>query len=219
MVAESLISDMLAPLRTSTTGDEALALMSEYSIKHLPIVNNQQLLGLVSEDDILENDAMEAVGSYNLSVTKPYVRKKDHIYEVMRLLAEYRLTVIPVVDETDVYLGMITLEDILFYFANTGSFTETGSIIVLEMQKRDYALSEIARITEGEGAIILSSFVTAQPTNETIQVTLKINKQSIQSVLETFERFKYEVKASFNEETYLNSLKERYDILMNYLNV
>ena len=195
--------------------------MSEFYVRHLPVVNNTQLLALVSEDDILEYDVHEAVGSYDVSLRFPPVQEKDHLYEVMRRMGQYNLTVIPVVDANQDYLGMITIEDLLNYFAQIGSFTEPGSIIVLEMSRRDYSLAEISRIVESESAAILSSFVTSSLDETTlmIDVTLKINRQNIQSILATFDRFSYTVKATFNEREMYDTLKERYDSLMSYLNV
>ena len=86
MVAANLMTNGLVPLRTSDTGEEALSIMGDFFVKHLPIVNNKQLLGLISEEDILENNIDDAVGSFRLSSSKFYVRDDDHIYEVMRLL-------------------------------------------------------------------------------------------------------------------------------------
>jgi len=163
MIASNLLSQSIVPLRTSDSGEEALSIMSDYYVKHLPIVNNEQLLGLISEDDILNNDIQEAVGSFQLSMSRPYAKHKDHIFEVMRIMNEFNLTVIPVVDADDNYLGMISQDDLLRFFASTGSFTEPGSIIVLEMSKRDYSLAQIARIIESENAAVLSSFITTNP--------------------------------------------------------
>ena len=219
MVAETLLSQAIVPLRTSDTGEEALNMMDDFYVKHLPIVNNQQLLGVVSEDDILNFDVNEAVGSYSLSLVRPYVKRDDHLYEVMRILALNQLTVVPVVDYNDNYIGVITLEDLLRHFASTTPFSEPGSILVLEMNRRDYTLAEIARIIESEGAHILSCFVSSFPDSTLLEVTLKINRQSIQSIIATFERFDYKIKASFNETEYLDSLKERYDAFIAYLNV
>ncbi|HKK75555.1 MAG TPA: CBS domain-containing protein [Saprospiraceae bacterium] len=219
MVAESLISTELIPLQTSDFGATALEMMSEFYVRHLPIVNNTQLLGLISEDDILEYDVNEAIGSYSLSLARPYVYRGEHLYEVMRILAEKRLTVIPVVDKEHNYMGVVTLDDLLQYFSGNYSFREPGSIIVLTMSNRDYSLAEIARIVESENARILSAFVTSQPNSPIIDVTLKLNKQHTQNIIATFLRFDYQVKASFNEVEYLDSLQERYDSLMSYLNV
>lgn len=219
MVAENLISSAVLPLQTSDTGQEALAVMEDFNVRHLPIVNNQSLLGLISEDDILVNNVDEPIGSFELSLTKAYVKKADHLYEVMRLLAEHQLTVIPVIDEEGNYLGMVALEDVLNYFAKTAAFSETGSIVVLEFQARGYSLAEIARLVEAENATLLSTFVTSHPGSSVVEVTIKINRQDIHAILNAFERFGYVIKASFNEEEYLESLKERYDALMSYLNV
>ena len=219
MIAGNLISKNIVPLRTSDSGEEALSIMSDFYIKHLPIVNNKQLLGLLSEDDILNNDIKEPVGSFALSMSRPYIKENDHIYEVLSILSEYQLTVIPVIDVEDNYLGLVTQEDLLRFFANIGSFTEPGSIIVLEMAKTDYSMAEMARIVESEHAVILSSFITSNLDSTKIDVTLKINRQDIQPIISTFERFDYQIKASFFETDYFDSMKDRYDSLMSYLNV
>lgn len=219
MIAETLLSNTIIPLRTSDTGEEALGMMNDFYVRHLPVVNNEQLLGLMSEDDILNYDVEEPIGSYGLSAPTPCVRLDDHIYEVMRMLAEYQLTVIPVVDENANYSGLITLEDLMRFFAETASFKEPGSILILEMTRMDYSLSEIARIVESESAVILNTFVHSYADSSAIDVTLKINRQDILSIISTFERYDYTIKASFNESEYLDSLQDRYDGLISYLNV
>jgi len=219
MTADTLISNSIIPLRTSDTGEEALEMMNDFSIRHLPIVNNKQLLGLISEDDVLNYDISEPIGSYSLSLLRPYVRESDHIYEVMRILAESQLTVIPVINEEGDYIGLITQEDLLVFFAKTGTFTEPGSIMVLEMSRRDYSMAEIARIVESESALILSSFISSYGDSARIDVTIKVNRQNVQPIIATFNRFDYHVKATFNESEYVDSLKERFDALMSYLKV
>jgi len=219
MTAQQLISDSIIPLRTSETGGTALGIMNDFYVRHLPIVNDKQLLGLISEEDILEHDAHEPVGSFQLSLIRPYVKYNDHLYEILRLIAEYHLTLIPVVDEEENYIGLVTMEDVLQYFTRTASFSEPGSIVVLEMSRHDYQLSQIAQIVESENAAVLSAFITTNLDSIRIDVTLKINRQNIQNILATFERYEYEVKASFNEIEYLDSLRDRYDSLMAYLNV
>ncbi|MBI1226385.1 MAG: CBS domain-containing protein [Bacteroidetes bacterium] len=219
MVAENLISSAVLPLRTSDTGKLALISMENFNVRHLPIVNDSQLLGVISEDDILIHNINEPIGSYQLSLLHAFVKKSDHLYEVMRLLAEHQLTVIPVVDEAGDYIGVVSLEDVLNYFAKTAAFSDSGSIVVLELQQRSYSLAEIARLVEAEGATILSTFVSSRPESSIVEITLKINRQDIHTILSAFERFGYVIKASFNEEEYLESLQERYDALMSYLNV
>ena len=219
MIANALISNEIVPLRTSDNGNDAMEVMHDFYVQHLPIVNDRELLGLLSENDILEHDVNEPIGSYKLSLPYARVRHTDHLYEVMRLVAEYDLTAVPVVDSDGQYEGLITAADLLNHYARTATFTESGSIITLEMQRRDYSLAEIARIAESENAIILSSFVESIGTGSLLQVTIKVNVEHVAGMLATFERFGYEVNATFNEGTAIDTLRERYDALINYLNV
>lgn len=219
MIAGTLISNDIIPLRTSDTGEEALAIMNEFGVRHLPIVNNKELLGVISEDDILNYNVAEPLGSYRLSLYRPYVKERDHIFEVMKVLANQRLSLIPAVNTDEEYIGFVTQDDLLQYFAATAAFTEPGSIIVLELQRRDYSLVEIARIVESESANIISSFITTNADPFLMDVTIKVNRTDIQHIIATFERFNYKIKASFLEDSHSDSLKERYDLLMTYLNV
>jgi len=189
MTAESLISDAIVPLSPADTGEEALGVMNEFYVRHLPVVENGELKAVISEDDILDADALEAVGGYRLPVRPPSVFPDDHLYDVMRILTEYKLTVVPVI------------------------------IVVLEVLRNDYSLSEISRIVESEGAIIMSSFIRSFEGSNRLEITIKVNSQSIAATLATFERYNYNVKASFNEKQLNDALRERFDSLMNYLEV
>lgn len=219
MLANSLITNGIIPLKTSDTGEEALGIMSEFNLSHYPIVNNEQLLGLISDEDIIGNNIEEPIGSYSLSLSKAFVRDRDHLYEVLRLLGESKLTIIPVVDDEDKYLGIITQNDLLNYFADSGSFTEPGSILVLEVPKRDYSMAEISQIVESEDGVILSSFITTNLDESVVDVTLKINKHQIGPIIANFERYSYKVKFTMQEDEIFDAAKERYDSLMSYLNV
>jgi acetoin utilization protein AcuB len=219
MIARELLTTDMIPLRTSNTGHEALGIMSDFYVRHLPIVNNEQLLGVISEDDILEHNADEPVGSYQLSLHQAYVQANAHLYEVMGTMSEFHLTVIPVVDDEGRYIGLISQSDLLFTFARLGAFSESGSILILDMNRRDYSLALIARIVESENASVLSSWILAVPDSLRVTVTLKLNRQDVQAIIAAFERFEIVVKASFQEDTYGNVLRERYESLISYLSI
>jgi acetoin utilization protein AcuB len=219
MNARELISKKIEPLLTSTIGEEALKKMHEAHVRHLPIVNNTELLGLIAEDDLLDNHLHEPIGSCSLSIRKPYAKENDHVFEVLHLLAHYDLTLIPVVDNANDYLGCISQEDLINYFAKSFSFAEPGSILVIEMKEMDYSLSELARVFELEGTRILSSFITSDKEEQKIYITVKINRKEVRSILSALERYEYNVLATYTEEDFQDTLRDRYDALMAYLNV
>ncbi len=220
MTAQMLMAQEIPPLRMDQTGKDAFRALSDYHVHHLPVVQDGRLVGLLSEEDIFNHKLYEPISEYDFSMLRRYfVRHTDHVFDVMRVMGEHRLTVIPVVDDANNYLGLITLGDLLRFFAHTASLTEPGSVLVLEVARRDYSLAMLARIVEEENAKILAAFVTSTPDNDCLEVTLKISTQNLGRVLAALHRYEYSVKHSFAESDYIDALRERYDSLMAYLNV
>ena len=220
MVAKQLITDEITPLKTSNTGSDALNWMDEYKVSHLPIVNNETFLGLISEDDIYEtNKVDEPLGNHKLSLTHPYVSENDYVYDILRVMDENHLTVIPVLDENKTYLGCITLQSLLHFMANSFSVENPGGVIILEMSQTDYSLTEISNIVESNDAKILSVFIADHQDSTRLEVIIKVNKMELAPILSTFDRYGYFIKASLGEEENFEDLKENYDSLMNYLNI
>ena len=120
---------------------------------------------------------MAAVGSYNLSLNRPYVSSGDHLFDVMRTMSEFNLTVVPVIEEEDHYVGLITQEDLIQFYASSFSFAERGSIVVLEMAKSEYSLATLSQIVESENGTVLSTFITTDHDSPRVLVTLK-NQQA-----------------------------------------
>lgn len=220
MIARQLISDEIAPLKTSDTGTKALNWMDEYKVSHLPIVNNEDFLGIISEQDIYNlSNFDEPLGNHQLSLKHPFINEHQHIYNVLRIVDELELTVIPVLDDNNKYLGCFTLRSLLTFIAGIYSIDNPGGVIVLELSEQDYSLTEIANIVESNNAKILSSFITSHKDSTRLEVIIKVNKIELGAILQTFDRYGYFVKASFGEEKDPEDLRERYDSLMNYLNI
>ncbi len=219
MIAKEIISDSIPPLKTSDTGQQALNWMNEFLVRHLPIVNNTQLLGLISDDEVLDmNDLNEPIGNYSMKYTKPCIRQTAHLLDALRLFEELKISIVPVCDDESNYLGVITLQSLLGNFAKYSSIREPGGIIVLKMAINDYSLSEIARIVESSNASILTLFTTNHIDSTQLEVTLKINRDDVKDVIATFERFNYTISGYYHKSDMNDFLKDRYDSLMNYLN-
>jgi acetoin utilization protein AcuB len=220
MFARDLISDDIPPLRTSDSGSRALKWMDEFKVSHLPIVNKSNFLGLISDADILDmNDPESAIGSHELSLEKPFVHENQHFYDVIKVIIELNLTIVPVLDYEGNYIGSITLQSLVKKMADTTAVTDPGNIIILELNDKDYSMSEIAQIVEGNDAKILSFYITSFPNSTKLEITLKLNKTDVSGVLQSFVRYDYTIKASFKETAFEEDLKDRFDELMNYLNI
>jgi acetoin utilization protein AcuB len=221
MIAKDLISEVIPALKTSDLGQTALNWMEIFRVSHLPIVNNQDFLGLISDADIYDmNQASEPIGNHELTLIKPYVREDQHIFEVIGLASRMKLSVVPVLNNKNHYLGVITTSDLIRHMAGISSMDQPGGILVLELLERDYSLTQIAQIVESNNVRIMSMYITSPPESTKLEVTLKVNSTELTSVIRTFERYNYEVKTWISTNDSMEALySERFDLLMKYLNI
>lgn len=220
MLAVELISNIIPPLKTSDTVQIALERMSEFKLYHLPIVNETQFLGLVSEDELIEvRDLEMPLGGLSLAIHNPFVFEDAHLYDIIKLFNQLHLSIVPVLDLNKNYLGLVSIHDLLSCMAEMYAVKEPGGIIVLSISNRNNSLAHMAQIVEADNAQILSSYVSSFPDSTRLEVTLKINKTELSGIIASFERYDYEVKAVFNHIQSDNGTADRFNSFMNYLNV
>lgn len=218
MMALDFIDPSIVPLKISDSVVVAIDFFKEFSVRQLPVVQDNICIGILSLDEIEEELADIPVLDF-INLNYSFASDYDHIYEVMRAISEQSLTLFPIIDENNNYLGCITVASLFKNYVNCAAFSQPGSIVVLEMDKKNYSLAEIARIVESENKVILSSLLSSNGESDRLEITLKLNSTQIQNLLSTFERFGYNIKATFDEEDVKDTLKNRYESLMTYLNV
>ncbi len=215
MHASDLISHDVLPLKPSDPVSLALDRMEEYKLGHLPVVENDYLVGFVKDADLNETThSRKAVADVMERVELPSVRELQHIYDVMKVLVERGLTVVPVLDMNGRYIGAVNEHMALRRLSEVTNVREPGSVLVLEMNAIDYSLQEIARIVEGNDGKVLSVYSHLMPDSTRLEVTLKINREDISGILQTFERYEYKVKTTFQGSRFHENLRGRFDELM-----
>lgn len=221
MLAQSLISEIVPIVRTSDTGHAALSLMEVFKVAHMPIVNNVDFLGLISDSDIYDqNMADTPLGNHPLSLFRPFVYADQHIYEIIDVVSRLNLTLIPVLERDDAYIGCITLQDLVQKFAELTSASNPGGVILLEMHVHDYTLTEISQIVEGNDAKILSLYAASHNDSTKVNVTMKLNRTDLGSIIQTFERYGYRIISTYSEDQVIESMvSSRYEEFLNYLNI
>ncbi|MBK7762818.1 MAG: CBS domain-containing protein [Bacteroidetes bacterium] len=220
MNAKNLISPEFPVLSLDDSGEKALRIMSEYRVFHLPLIQRDNYIALISEDDLLDWDTPEEPLSLAEFVNfRPAVFEHRHPFDAIKMAKEFNLSVIPVVDQHNHFSGVITADGLFGYLADNNGIKADGSIFTLEMESRNYSLSEIARICESNDISIIS--LTVQNKNEQgiIVVTIKVNQNDIQSLIATFQRFNYNVTEIFGTEPRKEQVQYNYDMLMHYINL
>lgn len=220
MLTRELISQTIPFLRLSDKVYQALQLMNENNVTHLPVVKGETFVGLISEEDLLQADNDHStIATMEQSFSGISVKEDEHFLKAVQLAAENGVSIVPVVNEENELVGSVTYNELLKFSSGFMSLGEPGGLIVLEMESNQYSFNEISRIAESNDAQITQLNSSTDPSTGLMQVTIRINKPEISDLVAAFQRHEYNVKYFFGEELYTNELKSNYDNLMNYLNV
>ncbi len=221
MLAKELISEVIPSLRMADTGQKALNWMEIFRISHLPVVDEHAYVGLISDKSIYDLNLVEKqMDECREYMVRPHVGINQHIFEIVSVISEWKISVIPVLDLYHQYSGVISVVDVAQHFADLVAVREPGGVIVLELNPQDYSLAQIARIVEENDAKILSLYVSRNHDSTAIKVTLKVNVIDLSPIIQTFVRYDYTISAVFMDDSKLKDMyDDRFDQLMRYMNM
>jgi hypothetical protein len=136
------------------------------------------------------------------------------------VIVDHDLTALPIATIDGRYVGLVKRHNIFDQFARMLSTQETGAIIALEVDQRDYSLAKLAHMIEQNNVKILST-ATEHPdvADGKMKVTLKLNVNDTSRVRHILEHHGYHVIASFSDDRDDDDFKHRLQEFMRYLEV
>ena len=221
MIAKEQINQMIPFLRPQDLPQKALEWMEEYKISHLPVVDEGNYLGMVSESTVFEaEDFSLNIGQLAKEHQDVFIGQQQHIFDAIKLAHDNQLSIVPVVNEEELYVGLISLPDLINAFTQLSALQNPGGIIILSIKERDYSMAQVAHIIENNGAKILSSYLqTDEKDHSKIKLTLKLNKANISNIIASLERYEYIISAHFQEEKIPDESLDRLNAFLKYLDI
>jgi acetoin utilization protein AcuB len=220
MLTNELINHAIPQLQLQDSISRALQLIQEYRLTHLPVVSGNRFLGMIAEDDLF--DAVQENGNIGVlqdNFIAVAVREEEHFLTTLKCCNLFETNIVPVINQQNELMGVITASDLLKALGDYSGSNEIGGIIVLEMDRYRFAISEISRIVESNDATILHLNTTFNSENSLITVTLQLNKKEIATIVSAFERYEYTIVHYFGDEKFENEIHSNYRHLMSYLDI
>lgn len=191
---------------------------ADMNFSHFPVLESGIFIGSIAADDVETFDIDKKIIDYKYTLERFFARKSMFWLDVLEVFAKNHTNVVPILDENNIYIGYYEMEDIMKFFQETPFLKEPGGIIIVQKGLLDYSMSEVAQIVESNNGKVLGSFVS-EANLENVQITIKIGLGPINEIIQTFRRYNYDIISEHQEDTYINSLKERSDYLDKYLNI
>ncbi|MFH5883115.1 CBS domain-containing protein [Halalkalibaculum sp. DA3122] len=223
MQAADILNTDIAPLSGQDTITDALQQMQELEIDCLPVVDptTKKLIGQVRGSQLREKEDPQATIA-TLELDEPVkVFSRQHIFEAARLMLQYELQLLPVVDEEITFLGTIEKQHILQTLPDIMNLVTNGAILTIQLERVDFSLSEIIHLIEVEGAKILALSVE-RPKSEggTFRISIKINLRDASRITSALRRHDYDVIVDdISRDVFGFDMENRADELLKYIDM
>lgn len=207
LVRDSMTRDVVT-VAPGTTAAEALALCREQRIRHLPVVEESRLVGIISDRDLRsatpafgDPDRAAALGKVLVGdvMAREIVtaRPDDPIEHAAMAMYEKKIGSLPVVDG-DAPVGILTASDVMKAFVRLVGAHEPGSRVEVALPDRPGALAGVVDVLREEGVNLVS--VLASPEAERGSdgaarrvVVLRLGTMNTLGVVESLQGAGYEV--------------------------
>jgi acetoin utilization protein AcuB len=220
MLTTELINHSIPRLQLQDTVGKALQLLNDFRLTHLPVMTDGKYLGLISESDLLdaENEQMPVALLQETFITRA-ISGSEHFLAAVNFSNQYETSTVPVVNEERELAGVITTTNLLKALGDFSGANSIGGIIVLEMERVKFAISEISRIVESNDATILHLNTTTDDKTGMLSVTIHLNKKDVATIVASFERYEYNIVYSFGDKKFESAIHTNFLHLMNYLDI
>jgi acetoin utilization protein AcuB len=219
MLANQLITNHYPSVEPDDKIFAALQLMDDFDILHIAVVDHNKFLGILNKDDLLDADENAPVKVAMGGMLQKALKTSEHFLSALRFASENNLSMVPVINKDQEWVGAITIMELLKAAAQFTGAEEPGAVIVLEMERKSYSFGEISRLIETNDAYITQFNTSFENETGLLIVTIKINRAEVSDIISTFQRYEYSVRYFIGEEQYENELRFNYDHLMSYLKI
>lgn len=190
----------------------------DLNFSHFPVIEQGIYIGSIASDDVEAFDIDKKIIDYSYTLEGFFVKTDMNWIDVLTIFARNHTNLVPVLDQSNKYVGYYEIEDVIKFFTETPFIKEQGSVIIVKKKIVDYSMSQIIQIIESNDGKILGIFIS-EADLEYIQVTIKLSLGVMNDIIQSFRSYNYEIISDHQEDNYINTLKERSEYLEKYLNI
>ncbi|KGR83205.1 acetoin utilization AcuB family protein [Lysinibacillus odysseyi] len=204
IVEEIMQTDLYTLAPTDTVGD-AVRLMSEKKVRHLPVVNeNFEILGIVTGHDLKnvlpafqhekQNSSIYDAPLEQIMVKDPIIgHPLDFVEEVAVTLYENRISCLPIVSKGKL-AGIVTTTDVLYRYIELTGANRPSSKLDIRVTNKPGILYDITRIFRQHKVNVLSILVYPDSENENSRIlSIRLQVMNPLAIIEDLRKEKFDV--------------------------
>jgi acetoin utilization protein AcuB len=170
MLVQDVMQTKLHTVTPATSLPDALRLTSQRGVRHLPVLDGDRLVGILSDRDLKRAMASSATSLETRELN--YLLDRLRVEEIMtrtvitigrmfpiedaaRLMAQEKIGALPVTEEGQL-IGLVTETDVLRLFVRAMGAGEPSTRLDVVLDSRPHALAEAVQVIDTAGVDIAS---------------------------------------------------------------
>lgn len=202
MLVEKVMQKPVLTISPEVPVYEALQLVRDRNIRHLPVVDGSGLVGIVSDRDlrdacpsclehgnmqILQNTPVQSIMRTKVITIHPL----DFVDEAVKLIYQHKIGCLPVVSRGQV-VGIVSETDLLNHLVDMFGLLQPGSYLEVDIPDRPGVLAEIATIIK-EHEVNVSSVLLCPGASGRKCLVMRIQALNISKILQDIEQAGYRI--------------------------
>lgn len=187
----------LITIGRETTIQDAISLMKKHSIRHLPVLEGERLIGLVTDGDMRQvfvASLIEELSIDDVMIKDPITVTADtEIEDAAKIIYFNKIGALPVVDERYQAIGIVTVADIMAAFIELMGVLKSSSRIDIILGNNPEAFEEVSKIIRSKGGEIISVGMSPQSDAKKSIYFFRLKKCKIEQIDEALESAGYMV--------------------------
>lgn len=207
MIVREFMTPEVFTVTPSDNIADTIALMSNKKIYSLPVIENGQIVGIVTDRDLREISPSPAttlsIFEINYLIDKTTIREiaiktvttcrtDSKIEDAALLMREHRIGALPVVDDGKL-MGIITETDIMDAFLKIMGFLIPGQRIVIETKDKVGLIYDLVS-TIKDNNVNIASLAVNHLDEQLVKILIRLNGDRVEEAIELLDKKGYEIR-------------------------
>jgi len=174
---------------------DAIEIMHYHSIRHLPVIDQDEMLGFVTESNLrqyLLTDLVNELTMADLMIINPItIDPNASIDSAARLIYQYKIGGLPVLEKRKL-VGIITITDILGAFIELLGLLEDSTRLDIVLNEKQGSIDDVLKLIRNLGGKTISVGVDTQSSRKKVYY-IRLEKVEIEPIIKAIEEMGHKV--------------------------
>lgn len=205
-------------LHTGDRVESARALFKQLKATEIPVVEEGLCLGTVTEAGLAEREDNEILQASDCR-ERVAVESTASVANIWTTLLDAQSSCAVITGDSGKSHEYVTFQELARFYRHMLGSAEANCLVVLKMRRLDGSMARMCSLAEDADCKVLNGFMVDSVNRENVYISLDLLCEQPEQLVKSLERHEIEIARILCDAAADDSLQERLNLLMSYLNV